>query len=66
MQTEDDEVPVADAAEQQRDVEPPPPGDEEAIQPSSSPPLESNESDWQEQRVEVDLDPELDGVDRED
>ncbi|OBC10524.1 hypothetical protein A5784_36500 [Mycobacterium sp. 852013-50091_SCH5140682] len=65
MQPEDDEVPVADAAEQHRDVKPPP-GDDDAIQPNCSPPLESNESDWQEQRVEVDLDPELDGVDRED
>ncbi|ORA27865.1 hypothetical protein [Mycobacterium aquaticum] len=66
MQPEDDEVPVADAVEQQRDVKPPPPGDDEAIEPSASPPLESTESDWQEQRDEVDLDPELDDVGRED
>jgi hypothetical protein len=59
MQPQDDEVPIADAVEQQRDVKPPP-GDDEAIEPSSSPPLESTESDWQEQRDEVDLDPDLD------
>lgn len=51
-----DEVPVADAVEQTRpavdDGEAPAPGDDSA-------PLESNESDWQEQRMIVE-DPEDD------
>lgn len=54
-----DEVPEADAVEQSRpavrdDV------DDDYVPGDDAAPLESNESDWQEQRLEVDLDPEDD------
>ncbi|BBZ79896.1 hypothetical protein MANY_52330 [Mycolicibacterium anyangense] len=48
-----DEVPVADAVEQRQDVVEPTPPD------ISERPLESNESDWHEQRLVVD-DPDQD------
>lgn len=60
-----DEVPVADAVEQQRETTGPV-EDEEAFTPSAdAPPLEATEPDWQEQREAVDLDPELDEFGRE-
>jgi hypothetical protein len=59
-----DEVPVADAVEQDRDaIEPV--ADEEAPEPSNGIPLEASDSDWQEQTETVDLDPELEEVDRD-
>jgi hypothetical protein len=55
----DDEVPIADAVEQQRDVRTPAPDDESLDWPGDSPPLETAAVDWQQQHQEVDLDPEL-------
>jgi len=58
-----DDVPVADAVEQQRPVEPVP--DEDAsTQPPDDVPLEAAQADWQEQLETVELDPEFDEHDR--
>ncbi|AQT82999.1 hypothetical protein B1R94_21485 [Mycolicibacterium litorale] len=54
-----DDVPVADAVEQQRPAVPAP--DPDIIDSDAHPPLESNESDWQEQRQVVD-DPDEDEI----
>ncbi|MDV3126948.1 hypothetical protein M1247_18645 [Mycobacterium sp. 21AC1] len=57
-----DEVPIADAVEQDRDaVEPTP--DEEAPEPATGMPLEATGADWQEQSETVDLDPYLEESD---
>jgi hypothetical protein len=53
-----DDVPVADAVEQQRPATDAVP--DEAVEPPGDPPLEASASDWQQQRETVDLDPEED------
>lgn len=53
-----DEVPEADAVEQSLPAAPEP--DPESIESADDAPLESNESDWAEQRVDVDIDAEDD------
>lgn len=53
-----DDVPVADAAEQQRPVSEPALEDEAADESSAEWPLEAAGPDWQEQLQTVDLDPE--------
>ena len=53
-----DDVPVADAVEQQRPATDPVP--DEAVESPGDWPLEATASDWQEQRETVDLDPEED------
>jgi hypothetical protein len=55
-----DDVPVADAVEQQRGPADPVPDEEEAVEPPSDVPLEAAAPDWQEQRETVELDPEED------
>jgi hypothetical protein len=56
-----DEVPVADAVEQQRPTADAMLGDEDLpAEPEPDVPLEATESDWQEQRETVLIDPELD------
>jgi hypothetical protein len=52
-----DEVPVADAVEQQREPSEPPVDEEAAAQPPEDPPLEVSAADWQEQLETVELDP---------
>jgi hypothetical protein len=61
-----DEVPVADAVEQQQAAVDPPLDDEAALEVDEyEPPLEAASPDWQEQREEaVVIDPELDEFDR--
>ena len=61
-----DEVPVADAAEQQQPAVDAPLDDEEALEADEyEPPLEASSPDWQEQREDaVVIDPELDEFDR--
>ena len=60
-----DDVPVADAVEQQRDATEPALDEEATAAPPDSPPLEAAPADWQEQLETVELDPELDDeVDR--
>ena len=58
-----DDVPVADAVEQQRSIEPVP-DEEDFAEPPDGVPLEAAPADWQEQRETVELDPELDELDR--
>ena len=60
-----EEVPIADAVEQDRDaVEHA--FDEDAPEPATTDvPLEASEADWQEQTEIVDLDPYLEDSDRE-
>jgi hypothetical protein len=53
-----DDVPVADAVEQQRPATDPLP--DEAVEPPGDPPLEASASDWLGQQETVDLDPEED------
>jgi hypothetical protein len=54
-------VPVADAVEQQRPTADMTVDDEQApVEPEPDVPLEATESDWQEQRETVLIDPELD------
>jgi hypothetical protein len=60
-----DDVPVADAVEQQRTTAEPVPDEEAAAEPPDDVPLEAAPSDWQEQLETVELDPELDEFDRE-
>ncbi|OBH98641.1 hypothetical protein [Mycobacterium sp. E2733] len=55
-----DDVPVADAVEQQRGTAEDPPGGD----PESGVPLETPPPDWQEQRKTVLIDPAPDGGDR--
>ena len=59
-----EEVPAADAAEQDRLTVEPVPDEEVAAGTADEVPLEAAAPDWQEQRETVDLDPELDERDR--
>lgn len=59
-----DDVPVADAVEQQRRPIDPVPDEEASAEPPDDVPLEVAPADWQEQLVAVELDPELDEPDR--
>ena len=61
-----DEVPVADALEQQRDQTDAVPDAEAPVSDVDSPPLEATEPDWQEQREVVADDAGRDEFDRED
>ncbi|MGV0642838.1 hypothetical protein [Mycolicibacterium sp. XJ879] len=56
-----DDVPEADAVEQQRPADPTPDDDDAPEDQGQSVPLESNASDWHEQQLSVDLDPEIEG-----
>jgi len=60
-----DDVPVADAVEQQTPVDPIP-DEETSAQPPEEVPLEAAPADWQEQLETVDLDPEFDEADDRD
>lgn len=64
-----DDVPVADAIEQQQtaaeQVHDQETLEEAFIEPSDEVPLEAAGQDWQEQRLTADLDPELDEFDRD-
>jgi hypothetical protein len=53
-----DDVPVADAVEQQRAATEPVPDEEATAESPADPPLEASPPDWQEQLETVDLDPE--------
>jgi hypothetical protein len=57
-----DDVPIADAVEQQRATGDVPEPDDDAI--GSEVPLEATDFDWQEQRETVVIDPELDEPER--
>ncbi|KUI15801.1 hypothetical protein AU193_12710 [Mycobacterium sp. GA-1285] len=57
-----DDVPLADAMEQQRDPSEPPLDEEAAAQPEPNPPLEASPADWQEQLETVEIDPEDDAA----
>jgi hypothetical protein len=59
-----DDVPVADAVEQQRDASEPAFDEEATAAPPDGAPLEATPADWQEQLETVELDPEFDEVDR--
>ena len=52
-----DDVPVADAVEQQRSTADPVPDEEAPEEPADDVPLEATDADWQEQRERTDLDP---------
>ncbi|AKS35456.1 hypothetical protein [Mycolicibacterium goodii] len=55
-----DEVPVADAVEQEQPAVRPPIDDErddDAVSGADGPPLEASDGDWQEQRETVEFDP---------
>ncbi|MET0757219.1 MAG: hypothetical protein ABWY39_04400 [Mycobacterium sp.] len=60
-----DDVPVADAVDQQRATAYPMPDEEAPEEPVDNVPLEVAPSDWQGQRETVDLDPELEEFDRD-
>jgi hypothetical protein len=60
-----DEVPVADALEQDREHSEPVPDAEAAVTDQDGPPLEAADPDWQEQREAVTDDLGLDEFDRE-
>jgi hypothetical protein len=55
-----DDVPVADAVEQQRAASEPVPDEEVSAEPGVDPPLETSPADWQEQLETVELDPDED------
>ncbi|MGE2691074.1 hypothetical protein [Mycolicibacterium pulveris] len=55
------DVPEADAVDQQRAADPTPEDEDAPEDQGQSVPLESNASDWHEQQLSVDLDPELEG-----
>ncbi len=55
-----DDVPVADAYEQQRTTVEPVPDEEASAAPPSDVPLEATAADWQEQLETVELDPDED------
>ena len=57
-----DDVPVADAVEQQRPASEQAPDEEVSAEPGDTPPLEASAADWQEQLETVDLDPDEDAV----
>jgi hypothetical protein len=61
-----DDVPVADAVEQQQPISDSPADEENTTswQDESDMPLEATASDWQEQRETVLIDPELDEPER--
>jgi hypothetical protein len=59
-----DDVPVADAVEQQRPTADPTTDDEAPEEAVAEVPLETPDSDWQEQQETVVTDPELDEFDR--
>jgi hypothetical protein len=59
-----DDVPVADAVEQQRTPTEPVPDEEASAEAPEDMPLEAAPADWQEQRETVELDPEADEPDR--
>jgi hypothetical protein len=59
-----DDVPVADAVEQHRSIEPVP-DEEDSVGPPDDVPLEAAPADWQEQRETVELDSERDETDRD-
>jgi hypothetical protein len=59
-----DDVPVADAVEQQRTPSEPVLDEEAPAGPPDVAPLEATPADWQEQLEIVDLDPEFDEADR--
>ena len=59
-----DDVPVADAVEQQRTPVEPALDEETSAEPPDDVPLEAAPADWQEQLETVELDPELDELDR--
>ena len=50
-----DDVPVADAVEQQRSTADPVPDEEAPEEPADEVPLEATDADWQEQRERTDL-----------
>jgi hypothetical protein len=52
-----DDVPIADAVEQQRDASEPARDEEASAEPPRTPPLEAAPADWQEQLEVVDVDP---------
>jgi hypothetical protein len=60
-----DDVPTADALEQQREQTEPVPDAETSVSDEDSPPLEAAAPDWQEQREVVAEDSGLDEFDRE-
>ncbi|MGW4097578.1 hypothetical protein [Mycobacterium sp. NPDC004974] len=60
-----DEVPLADALEQQREQSEPAADAEAPVSDLDSPPLEATDQDWQEQREVVAEDPGLDEFERE-
>jgi hypothetical protein len=60
-----DDVPVADAVEQQRTPVEQVPDEEDSAGPPDDVPLEVAPADWQEQLETVELDPELDELDRD-
>ena len=59
-----DDVPVADAVEQQRSTADPVP-EEAPEEPADDVPLEATDADWQEQRERTDLDPALEEFGRD-
>lgn len=61
-----DEVPIADALEQDREPSEPVPDAEVAVTDQDGPPLEAADPDWQEQREAVTDDLGLDEFDRDD
>ena len=56
--SERDEIPIADAIEQQQETSAPAPDEEASVTPPADVPLEASGADWQEQLEEVDDDPE--------
>jgi hypothetical protein len=52
-----DDIPAADAADQQRPVSDPGLDEEASAEPPTEPPLEAPAADWQEQLETVDVDP---------
>lgn len=52
-----DDIPVADAVEQQRAITEPVLDEEDAVEPPTDRPLEAAGADWQEQLEAVDYDP---------
>jgi hypothetical protein len=59
-----DDVPVADAVEQQRPPNEPVPDEEASAEPPLDMPLEAAPADWQDQLETVELDSEIDEPDR--
>jgi hypothetical protein len=60
-----EEVPIADAVEQNRDAVEPALDEEAPETMTTDVPLEANPADWQEQTEMVDLDPYLEEAERE-